>query len=142
MVERNNTKNIENKVLGAVMIVDPDSTLHELIQESLRLRSISSRAFIDPSSALMDLEKCEQVTHPYLVVVESELGAMSGIEFMKAYRKLFPNSSVVFWFLSRRYDEDYVINALREGARDYIGKPFNLKIFIEKIYVLLRDFLC
>ena len=61
---------------------------------------------------------------PDLVISDVHMPGMTGIELLKKLKRAYPTTRVI---LTSAYAEiDFVIEALRHGADDYLLKPFNL----------------
>lgn len=73
-----------------------------------------------------------------LVVLEWNLGRLSGIEVCRRLRKKTRTASVPIVMLTARSDESDRIRGLETGADDYVTKPFSPRELIARIGALLR----
>lgn len=72
-----------------------------------------------------------------LVLLDIKLGRDDGLEGLKQFKKSFPHTDVVM--VSGHRDPKLIVNAIRDGASDYICKPFandELLAVIEKMIKL------
>ncbi|MEQ8245048.1 MAG: response regulator transcription factor [Fulvivirga sp.] len=71
-----------------------------------------------------------------LLLLDWMLPGMSGIEICKQYRKVYPDTPIIF--LTAKDTLDETIFGLQSGANDYIKKPFHFEELLERIKVQLR----
>jgi two-component system, OmpR family, KDP operon response regulator KdpE len=75
-------------------------------------------------------------THnPALIILDLGLPDMDGIEMLKKLREWYQKPVII---LSVRNSEDDIINALDNGANDYLTKPFRTGELLARIRVALR----
>ncbi len=60
-----------------------------------------------------------------LVLCDWEMPEMSGLELLQWMRSRPEYQKVPFIMITSRGDKDHVIEAVREGASEYLGKPFS-----------------
>ena len=66
---------------------------------------------------------------PHIVLSDLKMPEMSGMEILKNIKQLSP--ATPFILMSSYGDMDTVIEALREGAFDYIRKPIDLDLLTQ-----------
>ncbi|MEQ9166535.1 MAG: response regulator transcription factor [Fulvivirga sp.] len=71
-----------------------------------------------------------------LLLLDWMLPGISGIEICKQYRKVYPDTPIIF--LTAKDTLDETIFGLQSGANDYIKKPFHFEELLERIKVQLR----
>lgn len=64
---------------------------------------------------------------------------MSGLEFLEQFRVNKKMSHVKIVMVTALSEIDNVVDAMEQGADDYIIKPFNSGVLVEKIKKLLPD---
>ena len=62
---------------------------------------------------------------PQLMIIDWEMPRMNGIELCQLIRKKFPNNPPYIILLTSRNETKDIVVGLKEGANDYIAKPFN-----------------
>ena len=117
-----------------ILIVDDDVTILEALQDMLGLMGDYHIARAQNPGAGLQLlgEKAFDV-----VISDINMPGMDGIEFLKAIKAVSPDLPVVM--ITGYPSIDVAIQAMKEGAADFITKPFRceqIKISIEK---LLRE---
>jgi ligand-binding sensor domain-containing protein/signal transduction histidine kinase/CheY-like chemotaxis protein len=70
---------------------------------------------------------------PDLILSDTAMPEMNGIEFCKHVRSNSETSGIPFIFLSVWSSDDFKLKGLHTGATDYITKPFNSDVLIAKI---------
>lgn len=123
-----------NKKLTVLILDDETEFAHEL-QEYLQLRDFEVYTAATPGDGFASLRR-----RPYdLLILDVRLPGMSGIDILKQVRKLYPSMEVII--ISGHGDMDTVIEALREGAIDYLRKPFrhiDIQLAIERTEKYLK----
>lgn len=115
-------------------MTDNTQTRIALIDDSrLTLRSL--QRFIDAQSDMTvagvstdgasGLELVRR-TQPDLLVLDLEMGGMSGIEVLRALRAEFPRLPVLVFSAVSQRGAAITVEALMEGANDYLTKPSSL----------------
>lgn len=80
-------------------------------------------------------DSCRSVD-PDLVLLDNQLPGQTGLDVLNDIRKRGKDYPVLM--ISGNGDRENILTALRSGADDYIVKPFDAQILIEKISLLLR----
>jgi CheY-like chemotaxis protein len=102
-----------------VLVVDDERFFREAIRELLEADGLTVVAAANAAEAL------EAATDPDLgvVVLDIQLPDQSGLEVLRTLRDRRPELRMVM--LSAHTDQEYVLEALRLGACDYLAKPLH-----------------
>ena len=114
---------------ATVFVVDDDSSTRELLAWLMRRHGLRAELFPDARSFL-NRYRSEM---PGCLVVDLNMPGMSGLDlqqYLKEHGVLLP---VVF--LSGRADVPKAVKAVREGAIDFIEKPFDYR----RVVALVED---
>ena len=111
-----------------ILIVDDDQENRELLTEAL---SPKGYAVVTASSGEEGCQRAEEQEFG-LVVSDIQMGAVSGIELLKWFRKQFPDVPIVL--LTAFGSVETAIEAMKHGAFDYLTKPVNL----DEMYVIVE----
>lgn len=121
----------------SVLILDDETDFAQELQEYLQLKEFEVFTAYNPGDGFASLRR-----RPYdLLILDIRLPGMSGIEILKQVKKLYPSMEVII--ISGHGDIDTVIEALREGAIDYLRKPFrhiDIQLAIERTKKYLQVF--
>ncbi len=115
--------NVHNRVL----VADDDRTVCDVLTETLTAHGFEARSCSDGEEALAEL------AHREFDVVVSDLNMprMSGMELLHAVRKKHPR--VVFLIVTGEDDIRVGIEAMKNGAADYLVKPFDLEAVVTSL---------
>jgi len=103
-----------------VLIVDDELTIRRLLREKL---SNEGYSVLDAGSA--DLASDKLAEQPVdLVVLDVRMPGKSGIDFLAEIKSRFPDTAVIM--ATAVTETSVAIQCMRQGADDYICKPFNL----------------
>lgn len=69
----------------------------------------------------------------HIVILDSLMPQMSGIEVLKHVRGTYPSKNVLISMISAQKEEENILQALIQGADDYLLKPFYPKEVIMRI---------
>ena len=78
------------------------------------------------------------VEKPDLIILDRNMPRMDGIEACRKIRDTSDLKGIPVIFLTAREEEKEIFEGLREGANDYITKPFNLTELKERIEKILK----
>lgn len=108
-----------SKQATRVLVVDDERFFREMIGEVLDKAEIAHAAAASGAEALA-AAKDPQVG---VVILDIQLPDLNGIEVFRRLRELRPDLRVII--LSAHTDQEYVLEALRLGACDYLAKPIH-----------------
>jgi PAS domain S-box-containing protein len=77
--------------------------------------------------------------HPDLILCDVMMPRMSGDRLLREIRKRDEVNDVLFVLLTAKADEELRVRLLREGAQDYLQKPFDAPATLAKLSRLLAD---
>jgi len=115
-------------------IVDDDFIYNSLIKNYLETKNFKNlKSFYDGPSCL------EYLSHlPDIVILDFEMGDVSGLDVLKKIREFDSNTNVIF--LSGQKDVDVAVDSFKCGSIDYIVKDddalINLSKVIEEVFRL------
>ena len=104
-----------------LLIVDDDASVRESLADALERPGLEVRAALDGANALHLLEE-----YPAdLILTDVRMPKIDGVELLRRVRSQDPTVAVI---LMTAYDDmATVVEAMREGARDFLVKPLNLR---------------
>jgi len=109
----------------AVLVVEDDASLREALVDTLRAAGLAALAAADASAALQLLQSDEIA----LVISDVQMPGGDGYELLSSIRRLRPDLPVVL--MTAYGTVAQAVAAIREGATDYIVKPFDAQALIE-----------
>jgi DNA-binding NtrC family response regulator len=99
-------------------LVDDDQQFVEYLETLLRSRGYEVRPFTSGSDLLQTMHSD---TPPDVVLLDVSMPGMDGLETLKAIRVAHPGVQVIM--LSGRQAPGTIVDAMRQGALDYVVKP-------------------
>lgn len=101
-----------------ILVVEDQANEREAMTRMLRLEKYAVVEAKDPAEAVAHLDGSVD-----LVISDLRMGATSGVELLRLWKKRFPSTPFI---LVTAYGEvDTAIAALKLGAADYLSKPVN-----------------
>ncbi len=114
-----------------VLVVDDSRIMRNIVKNTFSALNIPCE-FVEAGNgkeALFQLEKQEI----HLVLLDWNMPELSGLDFLKQVRGMPKYKSLPVIMVTSEAARYNVIEALKNGATDYIIKPVNEKSFREKI---------
>jgi two-component system, response regulator FlrC len=114
-----------SKANDSVLVVEDDAALREALVDTLHAAGLSALAAFDAPSAL-ELLQNEQIA---LVISDVQMPGPNGYQLLSSIKQLRPDLPVVL--MTAYGTVAQAVAAMREGATDYIVKPFDAQALIE-----------
>lgn len=118
---------------GKILIVDDDLRINELLQD---IFSMEEYEVVSASNGQEALELLEQDDSIDLVLLDVMMPVLSGWDVLGYIRQRFRVKIVMLTALSSEACE---VRGLREGADDYVSKPFRRAVLVERVRRLVRQ---
>ena len=118
-----------NKIL--VLVVEDDVSVRNLITTTLQTHNYRYLTAPNGSTAIMEASS----HNPDIILLDLGLPDMDGVEVI---RKVRTWSNVPIIVISARSEDTDKIDALDEGADDYLTKPFSVEELLARIRVTQR----
>ncbi|MNX86054.1 Nitrogen regulation protein NR(I) [compost metagenome] len=121
-----------------VAVVEDDESLSALLQKVLAAQGYQSQAFADGESALKALGGAKPALSTSLILLDLNLPGLDGLSVLKQLSSdgVLAESRVVV--MSAYSTDDAVHAALELGAFDYVTKPFNVGILLQRVQRALK----
>ena len=110
-----------------VFVVDDDNSTRELLAWLMKRHNLRTELFAD-ARAFLESYREDQ---PGCLVVDLNMPGMSGLELQRYLKDRGVRLPVIF--LSGRADVPKAVKAVREGAIDFIEKPFDYRRVVELV---------
>ena len=126
-------EDLEARIYEArILVVDDEISSLELMELLLNKRGYKN-VFVASDST--SVEKMYELAPCDLVILDMNMPNMDGIAVMRRVKeKLREGDYLPVMVVTARHDIENRILALKEGARDYIAKPFNAEEFLQRVY--------
>jgi DNA-binding NtrC family response regulator len=111
-----------------VLLVDDEAPFVDTMTKRLTKRKLTVFKSYSGEEALKTLKENSQID---LVILDVKMPGMDGIETLKEIRKEFPLVEVIM--LTGHATVETSIEGMRLGAFDYLMKPCDMDVLIEKV---------
>lgn len=112
-----------------ILCVDDDLTVRTILKSGLSKHLIEDMILLAESG-----EKGVEIftnENPEIVITDLNMPGMSGLELLKIVKNINIQTEVIV--LTGYASIDSAVDAMKSGARDYLEKPVNIPILIEKV---------
>lgn len=110
-----------------ILIVEDDDGLREALTDTLLLGGYQVVAVDSGESAMVELSHKKYD----LVVSDIQMGGMNGLTLLSSVKNKYPDIPIVLMTAYANVND--AIQAMREGATDYLSKPFAPQVLINLI---------
>jgi response regulator RpfG family c-di-GMP phosphodiesterase len=104
-----------------LLVVDDEMSVREILAEGLSAFGFSARTASGAAEAL-EIVRSNPV---HLVLSDIDMPEVNGIELLKRLKDHDPDLDVIM--VTGVVDTEIAVGAIRDGASDYVTKPFNLE---------------
>lgn len=120
-----------------IVLIDHDVELTKLIKSAFDFHDLKVKVYHDGETALKELLEKKEKELPRVIIAERYLPDMDGIDILRQLKNHF-STIPLFYFMTIFSSDKDVSEGLSVGATDYISKPINLTLFIQKILKSLQ----
>lgn len=126
-------RNPGERLSARVLVVDDDPTIRTALAEAIRE---IGRAEVSVASSAEDaIARLERGGAPDLVITDLRMRALDGMDLLRLVKSRSPETEVVL--MTAYHDVGTAVDAMREGASDFLCKPFDLSTLRELVARLL-----
>jgi two-component system KDP operon response regulator KdpE len=117
---------------GEILIIDDEQQIRRLLEFTLETNGYVARSSVSAKEGLIMAENHP----PDLILLDLGLPDESGHLVLKKLRKWYTNPVIILSVQKREID---IIDALDNGANDYLSKPFRVGELLARIRTALRN---
>ena len=117
---------------GRLLIVDDEPLKQEVMQEHLSQEGFKTDVRNNP----LDAEKAISTTHYDVILTDIRMPGLDGISFLRNIKEKNPNQAVIV--MTAFGTVETAIEAMKQGAYDYLQKPFSTEELILKLDRLMN----
>lgn len=118
-----------------ILVVDDFPTMRKIIRQVLR--QIGYTEVIEAGDGKSALETLNQHPDVKFIISDWNMPNMTGVDLLRSIRSNADYAEIPFLMVTAEADKENIVEAVKNGANNYIVKPFNaatLKEKIEKIF--------
>ena len=116
-----------------VWIVDDDKSIRWVLEKALSRENVNITSFSQPEQVL---DKIQHET-PDVVISDIRMPGMDGISLMEKLKQHSPDLPVII--MTAYSDLDRAVSAFREGAFEYLSKPFDVDEVVSLVKRAVRE---
>jgi len=122
---------------STVLVVEDDSDLREALCDTLRLAGYEVESAWDGRSALEIVNQRKDDLG--LIISDIQMTPMDGVSLLKRVRRVCADIPVLLMTAYGTIEQ--AVSTLREGAADYMVKPFEAKVLVSMVsrYIIQHD---
>lgn len=113
--------------LDRVIVIDDEQSVRMAISQTLQLEDFEVIEYASAQGVVEDLS----IDWPGVVVSDINLPGLSGLELFEQVKKI--DAEIPFILITGHGDISMAVNAIRDGAYDFIEKPFSNDDFVEVV---------
>jgi two-component system chemotaxis response regulator CheY len=117
--------------MKTVLVVDDSRIMRNIVKNTFSEMHIPCQ-FVEAANGIEALQQLENQKID-LILLDWNMPELSGIDFLKKVRTMEAYKALPIIMVTSEAAKYNVIEALKNGATDYIIKPVNERIFAEKI---------
>ena len=117
---------------GKILIVDDAAFMRMMIKDTLKSSGYENIIEAADGEQAIQTYKNEK---PDLVIMDITMPNKNGFDALKEIRKMDPNAVIVM--CSAMGQESMVVEAIRNGAKDFIVKPFKSERIIKTVQSII-----
>lgn len=119
----------------SIVAVDDSGIILKMLEKLLS----EEYAYFGFSKGMRALKYLKEAHTPDLIILDIEMPEIDGYEMLEMIRKKEELKETPVLFLTSNNDKEHVVKAIKAGANDYIVKPIDENVFMDKIRKLLKE---
>lgn len=116
-----------------IWIVDDDKSIRWVLEKAFTKDGLTPRSFEDPTQILAELDN----EHPDVIISDIRMQKMDGISLLENLKQRVPDIPVII--MTAYSDLDRAVSAFREGAFEYLSKPFDVEEIVGLVNRALKE---
>ena len=117
---------------SAILTIEDDAAIRRGIVDVLEFNGYRVVEAADGNEGMQKATECEYD----LLLLDLALPGIPGLDILRQVRKVRPTQPVII--LTAKGDENDRVQGLRDGADDYVVKPFSIKELMARVEAVLR----
>ncbi len=119
----------------SIVAVDDSGIILKMLEKLLG----EEYAYSGFSKGLRALRYLKEARTPDLIILDIEMPEIDGYKMLEMIQKKDELKEVPVLFLTSNNEKEHVVKAIKAGVKDYIVKPVDEDVFMEKVRRLLKE---
>ena len=116
-----------------VLIIDDSRAIRRIIGDMMKSLGFETT---DAGNGIEALQRLEEFGAPDICFVDWNMPEMNGLEFIKAVRSKPEYSDLPLMMITTETEMERMAEAFIAGVNEYVMKPFDKEMIIEKLSIL------
>lgn len=121
--------------MRTILVIDDNQSILEEMMDILRFEGFT---VFGAKNGLSGLAKAEKI-RPDLILSDIRMPDISGFEVVSRLKNNDELKNIPIILVSASVLEDSIENGIKAGAKDFLKKPFETEVLLEKIKKVLED---
>jgi CheY-like chemotaxis protein len=117
-----------------ILVIDDDELIQKSVTDVLREEGYIVHAASDAHDALVLLKDLR----PSLILLDVDIPGINGLELLRKLKAGALTANIPVFMLSGHNRREVVMEAYREGAVEFIAKPFKRELLMQKLEAALE----
>ena len=118
-----------------ILVVDDSQTTLMLMEWALQENGYKTHVAID----IKEAERFLSTNKPNVILLDLSLPEVSGFDFLKSIKTNIINKDIPIIVISAFDNHETIQEVKRLGAIDFVPKPVNLKLLMQKIKIIISN---
>ncbi len=119
----------------SIVAVDDSGIILKMLEKLLS----REYAYYGFSKGMRALKYLKEARTPDLIILDIEMPEIDGYQMLEMIRRKEELKEVPVLFLTSNHEKEHVVKAIKAGANDYIVKPVDEAVFMDKVRTLLKE---
>jgi len=115
-----------------VFLLEDDDHLRSDLEATLQLTNYVVHSYSRPDQFLQELDTAKALA-PGVLVTDMRMPKISGVDLQAEIRSKGLKMPIIF--ISGESTDEQIIRAFRDGAFDFLLKPFSVEVFLNILYL-------
>lgn len=128
----------EGGFMSKIIVIDDSNLIRVRITEVLNKNGYINVESYESADLISKMPQV-YLDNVSLIIIDIILPGISGIELIKTLKKYPKYNSIPIIFISSNSEKKTINEAIKAGAEDYLVKPFEDKVLLERVIKVLKD---
>ncbi len=119
----------------SIVAVDDSGIILKMLEKLLG----EEYAYSGFSKGMRALKFLKETKAPDLIILDIEMPEIDGYAMLDMIRRKDELKEVPVLFLTSNNEKEHVVKAIRAGVNDYIVKPIDENVFMDKVRKILKE---
>ncbi len=124
---------MKKESISQILIVDDEKSFRSMLKDQL----LSAGFLVDEASSGDEALSMVTLKDYSIILLDIRMDKMNGLEVLKTLRRITPNTDIIM--VTAFADIPSAVESIKYGACDYLEKPIQIDMLLDKIKLLTRS---